>query len=49
MAIDNRSSLKPQLLETIAFSFSIMGVIASVSSTMIFGLTSGGYVGLVFG
>lgn len=26
-----------------------MGVIASVSSTMIFGLVSGGHVGIVFG
>ncbi|KAF8888115.1 amino acid/polyamine transporter I [Infundibulicybe gibba] len=37
------------LLETVAFSFSIMGVVASVSSTLIFGLASGGHVGLVFG
>ncbi|KAF5345128.1 hypothetical protein D9757_013873 [Collybiopsis confluens] len=38
-----------QLIETVAFSFSIMGVIASVSSTLIFGLDSGGHVGIVFG
>ena len=32
---------RPQLLETIAFAFSIMGVIASVSSTYSFPLVSG--------
>ena len=32
-----------------AFSFSIMGVVASVSSTLIFPLLSGGHVGMVFG
>ncbi|OBZ70491.1 hypothetical protein A0H81_09576 [Grifola frondosa] len=37
------------LIETIAFAFSIMGVIASVSSTMSFPLVSGGHVGMVFG
>ncbi|EJD03015.1 amino acid transporter [Fomitiporia mediterranea MF3/22] len=37
------------LVETIAFAFSIMGVIASVSSTLSFPLVSGGHVGMVFG
>ncbi|KAJ3849989.1 amino acid/polyamine transporter I [Lentinula lateritia] len=37
------------LIETVAFAFSIMGVIASVSSTLTFGLESGGHVGMVFG
>ncbi|CAA7265225.1 unnamed protein product [Cyclocybe aegerita] len=37
------------LLETVAFAFSIMGVIASVTSTLSFGLVNGGHVGLVFG
>jgi len=37
------------LIETVAFSFSIMGVIASVSSTYSFPLVSGGHVGMVFG
>ncbi|KAJ8091882.1 hypothetical protein PM082_024115 [Marasmius tenuissimus] len=37
------------LLETIAFAFSIMGVIAGVSSTLSFGLAGGGHTGLVFG
>ncbi|KAH8092526.1 amino acid transporter [Cristinia sonorae] len=37
------------LFETIAFAFSIMGVVASVSSTYSFGLYSGGHVGMVFG
>ncbi|KAJ7708712.1 amino acid transporter [Mycena rosella] len=37
------------LLETCAFSFSIMGIVASVSSTLSFGLLSGGHVGLVWG
>lgn len=36
-------------LETVAFAFSIMGVIASVTSTYSFGLINGGHVGLVFG
>ncbi|KAF9038687.1 APC amino acid permease [Panaeolus papilionaceus] len=36
-------------LETIAFAFSIMGVIASVSSTLSFGLVNGGHVGMVWG
>ncbi|KAG6839837.1 hypothetical protein C0991_011201 [Blastosporella zonata] len=42
-----RSEFKREfsLLETIAFAFSIMGVIASVSSTLEFGLVSGGHVG----
>ncbi|KAH9939389.1 amino acid transporter [Epithele typhae] len=35
--------------ETIAFAFSIMGVVASVSSTLSFPLVSGGHVGMVFG
>ncbi len=29
-----------QLIETVAFAFSIMGVVASVSSTLSFGLVS---------
>ncbi|KAF8582005.1 amino acid transporter [Ramaria rubella] len=37
------------LLETVCFAFSIMGVIASVSSTLSFGLVSGGHVGMVWG
>ncbi|KAJ6469717.1 APC amino acid permease [Mycena vitilis] len=37
------------LLETCAFSFSIMGIVASVSSTLSFGLVNGGHVGLVWG
>ncbi|KAF8909269.1 amino acid/polyamine transporter I [Gymnopilus junonius] len=37
------------LLETVCFAFSIMGVIASVSSTLSFGLVNGGHVGMVFG
>lgn len=37
------------LLETVAFAFSIMGVIASVTSTLSFGLINGGHVGMVFG
>ncbi|KAI0328237.1 amino acid transporter [Cubamyces sp. BRFM 1775] len=37
------------LIETIAFAFSIMGVVASVSSTLSFPLVSGGHVGMVFG
>ncbi|OSX59611.1 hypothetical protein POSPLADRAFT_1059803 [Postia placenta MAD-698-R-SB12] len=37
------------LIETVAFAFSIMGVIASVSSTFSFPLASGGHVGMVFG
>lgn len=36
------------LLETMAFSFSIMGVIASVSSTMSYGLAAG-HLGLTWG
>ncbi|KAJ6624886.1 amino acid transporter [Mycena sp. CBHHK59/15] len=46
-----RSEFKREfsLLETCAFSFSIMGIVASVSSTLSFGLVSGGHVGLVFG
>ncbi|EEB94918.1 hypothetical protein MPER_06195, partial [Moniliophthora perniciosa FA553] len=42
-------SSNAQLVETVAFAFSIMGVVASVSSTLSFGLVSGGHVGLVFG
>ncbi|KAH7910463.1 amino acid/polyamine transporter I [Hygrophoropsis aurantiaca] len=37
------------LIETIAFAFSIMGVVASVSSTFSFPLVSGGHVGMVWG
>ncbi|KAL1694173.1 amino acid/polyamine transporter I [Schizophyllum commune] len=37
------------LIETVAFAFSIMGVVASVSSTLSFGLVSGGHVGWIFG
>ena len=37
------------MIEVIAFSFSIMGAIASVSSTFSFLLVSGGHVGMVFG
>ncbi|GBE80190.1 Uncharacterized amino-acid permease [Sparassis crispa] len=37
------------LIETVAFAFSIMGVVASVSSTFSFPLVSGGHVGMVFG
>ncbi|KAK7696096.1 hypothetical protein QCA50_000739 [Cerrena zonata] len=37
------------LFETVAFAFSIMGVVASVSSTYSFPLVSGGHVGMVFG
>ncbi|KAF9465959.1 amino acid/polyamine transporter I [Collybia nuda] len=37
------------LIETVAFAFSIMGVVASVSSTLSFGLQAGGHVGWVFG
>ncbi|KAI9467111.1 amino acid transporter [Lactarius psammicola] len=37
------------LIETVAFSFSIMGIIASVSSTMSFPLAAGGHVGMVWG
>ncbi|CAK5267437.1 unnamed protein product [Mycena citricolor] len=46
-----RSEFKREfsLLETCAFSFSIMGIVASVSSTLSFGLVSGGHVGMVFG
>lgn len=50
-----RSYLQPQsltlrkLVELIAFSFSIMGVVASVTSTFSFPLISGGHVGMVFG
>lgn len=36
-------------IETVAFAFSIMGVVASVSSTFSFPLVSGGHVGMVFG
>ncbi|KAI0053723.1 amino acid transporter [Auriscalpium vulgare] len=37
------------LIETVAFAFSIMGIVASVSSTLSFPLASGGHVGMVFG
>jgi len=37
------------LLETCCFSMSIMGVVASVTSTFSFPLVSGGHVGMVFG
>ncbi|CAL1699917.1 unnamed protein product [Somion occarium] len=37
------------LFETVAFAFSIMGVVASVSSTYSFPLVSGGHVGMVWG
>ncbi|KAG7091468.1 hypothetical protein E1B28_010498 [Marasmius oreades] len=37
------------LIETVAFAFSIMGVVAAVSSTLSFGLVGGGHVGLVLG
>ncbi|KAN0088292.1 Amino acid/polyamine transporter I [Tylopilus felleus] len=37
------------MLETIAFAISIMGVIASVTSTFSFPLVSGGHVGMVWG
>ncbi|TFY66632.1 hypothetical protein EVG20_g4457 [Dentipellis fragilis] len=37
------------LIETVAFAFSIMGIVASVTSTLSFPLVSGGHVGMVFG
>ncbi|KAI0754561.1 amino acid transporter [Daedaleopsis nitida] len=37
------------MFETIAFAFSIMAVIGGVSSTLSFGLISGGHVGMVWG
>ncbi|OAX37235.1 amino acid transporter [Rhizopogon vinicolor AM-OR11-026] len=37
------------MIETIAFAFSIMGVVASVTSTFSFPLVSGGHVGMVWG
>ncbi|KAH9850200.1 amino acid transporter [Lenzites betulinus] len=37
------------LIETVAFAFSIMAVIGGVSSTLSFGLASGGHVGMVWG
>ncbi|KAH7890929.1 amino acid/polyamine transporter I [Phlebopus sp. FC_14] len=37
------------MIETIAFAFSIMGVVASVSSTFSFPLYSGGHVGMIWG
>jgi len=37
------------LIETVAFAFSIMGIIASVTSTFSFPLVSGGHVGMVWG
>ncbi|KAJ7123545.1 hypothetical protein C8R44DRAFT_564852, partial [Mycena epipterygia] len=46
-----RSEFKREfsLLETCAFSFSIMGIVASITSTLAFGLVNGGHVGLVWG
>jgi len=46
-----RSEFKREfsLIETVAFSFSIMGVVASVTSTFSFPLFAGGHVGLVWG
>jgi len=35
--------------ETVAFAISIMGVVASITSTFSFGLVNGGHVGLLFG
>ncbi|ORY75312.1 amino acid/polyamine transporter I [Leucosporidium creatinivorum] len=37
------------LISCMAFAFSIMGVIASVSSTFEFGLSGGGHVGIIWG
>ncbi|KAI0268159.1 amino acid transporter [Gloeopeniophorella convolvens] len=37
------------LVETVAFAFSIMGIVASVSSTLSFPLAAGGHVGMVWG
>ncbi|OSC97992.1 amino acid transporter [Trametes coccinea BRFM310] len=37
------------LFETVAFAFSIMSVIGGVSSTLSFGLASGGHLGMVWG
>ncbi|CDO72177.1 hypothetical protein BN946_scf184970.g29 [Trametes cinnabarina] len=37
------------LLDTVAFAFSIMSVIGGVSSTLSFGLASGGHLGMVWG
>ncbi|KAI0303990.1 amino acid transporter [Russula brevipes] len=37
------------LVETVAFAFSIMGVVASVTSTFSFPLSAGGHVGMVWG
>ncbi|KAH9977683.1 amino acid transporter [Lactifluus volemus] len=37
------------LIETVAFAFSIMGIIASVSATFSFPLASGGHVGMIWG
>ncbi|KAH9932720.1 amino acid transporter [Epithele typhae] len=36
-------------IETVAFAFSIMAVIGGVSSTLSFGLLSGGHVGMIWG
>ncbi|KAI0005109.1 amino acid/polyamine transporter I [Russula compacta] len=46
-----RSEFKREfsLIETVAFAFSIMGVIASVTSTLSFPLAAGGHVGMVWG
>jgi len=37
------------LIETVAFSFSIMGIVASISSTFSFPLVSGGHFGMIWG
>jgi len=46
-----RSEFKREfsLIETVAFSFSIMGVVASVTSTFSFPLLAGGHVGMIWG
>ncbi|KAF7309470.1 hypothetical protein MIND_00317800 [Mycena indigotica] len=50
-ALGYKSEFKREfsLLETCAFSFSIMGIVASISSTLSFGLVNGGHVGFVWG
>lgn len=37
------------LLESVAFAYAIMGPVAGASSTLAFGLSSGGHVGMVWG
>ncbi|KAL0577059.1 hypothetical protein V5O48_004940 [Marasmius crinis-equi] len=37
------------LIETIAFAFSIMGLVSAISTTLSFPLVGGGHVGMVFG